>query len=71
MPEVQTVFAEYGDEYEASHPMTVQQKKALHKKAFNRKLNPLLKNNRQIAYGGKFGKDRKIILTKLIKKYCN
>ena len=30
MPEVQTVFAEYGDEYEASHPMTIQQRKALH-----------------------------------------
>ena len=30
MSEVQTVFAEYGDEYEANHPMTVQQKKALH-----------------------------------------
>ena len=30
MPEVQTVFAEYGDEYEAIHPMTVQQRKALH-----------------------------------------
>ena len=30
MPEVQTVFAEYGEEYEANHPMTVQQRKALH-----------------------------------------
>ena len=30
MPEVQTVFAEYGDEYETSHSMTIQQRKALH-----------------------------------------
>ena len=29
MSEVQTVFTEYGDEYEADHPMTVQQRKAL------------------------------------------
>ena len=28
MPEVQDVFSEYGDAYESSHPMTIQQRKA-------------------------------------------
>ena len=30
MPEVQNVFSEYGEVYESSHPMTIQQRKAFH-----------------------------------------
>ena len=30
MPEVQDVFSEYGDAYESSHPMTIQQRKAFY-----------------------------------------